>query len=73
MRAINKAKADAEVSVGREVERLTIAANPKTLDKLRPGLTDVVQAARCHAHDLAENADLDDGAYQIENAVFTER
>jgi len=73
LRAINKAKADAEVSVGREVERLTIAANPKTLDKLRPGLTDVVQAARCHAHDLAENADLDDGAYQIENAVFTER
>jgi valyl-tRNA synthetase len=72
-RAINKAKADAEVSMGREVERLTIAANPKTLEKLRPGLADVLLAARVHAHDLAENVDLDDGGFRVENAIFAER
>jgi valyl-tRNA synthetase len=72
-RAVNKAKADAEVSMGREVERLDIVANPKTLEKLRPGLTDVLQAGRCHAHSLVERGDLDDGAFVVENAVFAEQ
>ena len=72
-RAINKAKSDAEVSMGREVERLTLVANPKTLEKLRPGLADVMLAARCHAHDLAHDADLEDGVFRVENAVFVER
>ncbi len=72
-RAINKAKADAEVSMGREVERLTIAASPKTLEKLRPGLPDVLLAARCHAHELAEQPDLEDGTFEVSDAVFVAR
>jgi valyl-tRNA synthetase len=72
-RAINKAKADAEVSMGREVERLGIAANGKTLEKLRPGLSDVLHAARCHAHELREDADLPDGGFAVEDAVFADR
>ncbi len=72
-RAINKAKADAEVSMGREVERLTIGASPKTLEKLRPGLPDVLLAARCHAHDLTERSDLDDGEFAVSDAVFADR
>ena len=72
-RAINKAKADAKVSTGHEVERLTIAASPKTLEKLRPGLPDVLLAARCHAHDLAEQTDLEDGSFAIRDATFIDR
>jgi valyl-tRNA synthetase len=72
-RAINKAKADASVSMGREVEQLEIAANATTLERLRPGLTDVLLAARCHAHGLVERASLEDGVFEIGDAVFSER
>jgi valyl-tRNA synthetase len=50
--AINKAKSDAAVSMGREVERLVIEANPATLDRLEPVLGDVLAAARCSGHRL---------------------
>jgi valyl-tRNA synthetase len=72
-RAINKAKADAEVSMGREVERLTIAANPKTLGRLAPGLADVLEAARCRSHELAERPDLEDATFEISNPHFAPR
>jgi valyl-tRNA synthetase len=72
-RAINKAKADASVSMGREVERLEILANATTLEGLGPGLTDVLLAARCRAHDLVENPSLGDGVFEIGGAVFAER
>ena len=41
--AINKCKADAEVSMGREVERLTLRGNAATLDALKLVLADVLQ------------------------------
>lgn len=72
-RAINKAKADASVSMGREVERLEIAANATTLERLHPGLPDVLLAARCHAHELVEKPSLEDGVFEIGDAVFAER
>ena len=72
-RAINKAKADAEVSMGREVESLTIVARSSTLARLAPGLSDVLLAARCHAHELAEDTTLDDGAFAIRDATFAEK
>jgi valyl-tRNA synthetase len=71
--AILKAKSDASVSMGREVERLVIAANAKTLDALRAVLSDVLAAARCHAHALASDDSLADGAIAIRDAVFAER
>jgi valyl-tRNA synthetase len=72
-RAINKAKADASVSMGREVERLQIVANATTLEELRPGLPDVLLAARCHAHELVEKPSLEAGVFEIADAVFAER
>jgi valyl-tRNA synthetase len=72
-RAINKAKADASVSMGREVERLEVAANATTLERLRPGLPDVLLAARCRAHELVEKPSLEDGVFEISGAVFAER
>jgi len=63
--AINKSKADAEVSTGREVLRLTIAASPKSLALLDPVLPDVVAAARCLDHELAGRPEMEPGAFEI--------
>jgi len=71
--AVHKAKADAAVSAGREVERLTIAANPKTLAKLALVAADVLSAARVREHALAAADDLADGAFEIRDAVFVAR
>jgi valyl-tRNA synthetase len=71
--AILKAKSDAAVSMGREVERLVIAGNPKTLATLRGVVADVFAAARCHGHELAADDALADGEFAIRDAVFSER
>jgi valyl-tRNA synthetase len=71
--AIHKAKADGAVSAGREVERLTIAANPKTLSKLARVAGDVLSAARVKDHVLAASDELADGAFEIRDAVFVAR
>jgi hypothetical protein len=71
--AINKAKSDAQVSMGREVERLTIAANAGTLSRLRPVLSDVLSAARCMQHTFEPRDTLADGEFAVEGAVFVER
>ncbi len=68
--AINKAKSDAEVSMGREVESLVLGANAATLEKLAPVLDDVLGAARCRSHRVAASADLQDGAFEVSEAVF---
>jgi valyl-tRNA synthetase len=72
-RAIHKAKADAAVAAGREVERLAIAANGSTLEKLGPCLADVLAAARCRDHRLVARDALEDGSFLVEDAVFAER
>jgi len=72
-RAINKAKADAAVSVGREVEQLVVVANGGTLEKLAPSLDDVLAAARCRSHRARANDGLEDGEFRIEDPVFAER
>jgi len=71
--AINKAKSDASVSMGREVERLAIEANPKTLSRLEAVLPDVLAAARCAAHRLVASDELSDAEFRISEAVFVER
>jgi valyl-tRNA synthetase len=71
--AINKAKADAEVSMGREVEDLALAATPSTLERLRPVLPDVLAATRCHQHRLEPREDLADGSFEVTEARFVER
>jgi valyl-tRNA synthetase len=72
-RAVHKAKADAEVSAGREVLRITLAANAKTRAALRPVLDDVLRASRCHGHALVERSGLEDGSFEVVEAVFSER
>jgi valyl-tRNA synthetase len=68
--AINKSKADAEVSMGREALRLTIAASPKTLALLAPVLSDVLAAARCLEHELADRPEMEEGVFEILDAEY---
>jgi valyl-tRNA synthetase len=71
--AINKAKAEAKVSMGREVESLTLAASPATLERLRPVLPDVLAATRCGEHRLAPREDLEEESFEVSEARFVER
>jgi len=71
--AINKCKADAEVSMGREVENLVLCANAAALEGLRPVLDDVLAAARCHGHELRQRSELDDGVFEAVDPRFAPR
>ncbi len=68
--AINKCKADHEVSMGREVERLVLCANPATLAAAGPVLADVFAATRCREHRLHEDAALEDGVFEAREPSF---
>ena len=70
--AINKAKADAEVSMGREVEFLTLEAQAETLERVKAVLPDVLAAARCEAHEVRV-AELEPGQFRIIDARFAPR
>jgi valyl-tRNA synthetase len=70
LNAINKSKTEAGVSTGRVVQTLTIQANAATLERLRPVLDSVVQAARCQAHSTAADPELEDGAFAVIDARF---
>jgi valyl-tRNA synthetase len=71
-RAVMKAKSDASVSMGKEIDDLTLAANAATLARLAPGLSDVLSAVRCKAHQLVEDAALEDGVFEVRDAVFSD-
>jgi valyl-tRNA synthetase len=68
--AINKCKADGEVSMGREVETLELRANAHTLAALAPVLEDVLAATRCREHRLDERSALENGVIEAGEAVF---
>jgi valyl-tRNA synthetase len=71
--AINKAKADAAVAVGREVEELGLAASPSTAARVRPVLADVLAASRVSRHALEEDPGLEEGVFRVVSARFAER
>ncbi|MFM8408999.1 MAG: class I tRNA ligase family protein, partial [Alphaproteobacteria bacterium] len=68
--AIHKAKTAGGVSIGREVERLRLAAHPDALARVAPVLGDVLATARVANHDLEARPDLSDGAFEVVEAVF---
>ncbi len=71
--AINKAKAGAEVSMGREVETLTVGATAATLERLAAVQDDVFTGARVREYRLEERGNLEDGGFEITDAVYAER
>jgi valyl-tRNA synthetase len=68
--AVNKAKADAEVSMGREVEWLRLAAAPATLEQLARVVGDVQGAARVARHERVADPSLEPGAFAVREARF---
>lgn len=54
LHAIHRAKADANVSMGRPVERVELVARPEVARRLERVLGDVLRAGRCGAHRLVE-------------------
>src|SRR5262245_3346868 len=63
--AINKAKSEANVSTGRAVRELVIAASPATLARLVPVAADVMAAARVEQHQLEPRSVLTDGLFEV--------
>jgi valyl-tRNA synthetase len=70
--ALNKAKADAEVSVGREILELELGASAPTLERLKPVLDDTLAAARCQ-HAQLEKAEVEEGVILVRRVRFAER
>jgi valyl-tRNA synthetase len=68
--AVNKAKSEASVSVGRGVLHLRLGASPDTLAHLEPVVADVMAAARVARHELVPRAGLGDGVFDVLAAEF---
>ena len=71
--AINKAKADAEVSMGRGVASLRLAVAPSTEPVLAGVAADVLAAARVAAHEIESDASLEAGVCVVRAIEFAER
>ncbi|HSC87928.1 MAG TPA: class I tRNA ligase family protein, partial [Polyangiaceae bacterium] len=67
--AINKAKADAQVSAGRVVESLVVEANAATLERVAAVRDCALEAARVNQHRV-NAVELEDGLFRIVDAVF---
>jgi valyl-tRNA synthetase len=75
--AINKAKAEGEVSMGREVESLTLCGCGEDLERLKLVIEDVMGAARVQAHrleasdgDASDGNGIEEGSFEARDAVF---
>ena len=71
--AINKAKADAEVSMGRGVAVLRLAVSPARLAVLESVSSDVFAAARVVDHAISASPTLEDGQCEVLSIEFAAR
>jgi len=71
--AINKAKADASVSMGREVRSLRMVTSPQTLAVLEGVASDVLAAARVQDHVLEADPGVDPGSFVVREIDFVPR
>lgn len=70
---VNKAKADAQVSAGRVVESITLAAHASTWERARAVLPCALEAARVLKHQLESQEELAVGEFQVTQAQFAEK
>jgi valyl-tRNA synthetase len=68
--AINKSKADAEVSMGREVESLCLVAAPATIAVLEGVAADVLAAARVQSFEFIPKETVEAGAFEVQSIDF---
>ncbi|MFK7895933.1 MAG: valine--tRNA ligase [Myxococcota bacterium] len=71
--AINKAKADAEVSMGREVNSLVLAGSADSLGVLEGVAFDVLAAARVTAHQFEAKDTLAANEFEVVSIDFAEK
>jgi len=62
---IYKAKTQAGVSLLKPIEQLTLSANSKTTEQLRPALKDIIRATRIENHTIVSDPDLEDDQFMI--------
>ncbi len=70
--AVNKAKSEGGVSVGRGVRDVTLRANPATAARLEPVAADVMASARVERHALSPVAELADDVFEVADVAFVE-
>jgi valyl-tRNA synthetase len=70
---INKAKADAEVSMGRDVSSLRLAAAAETLSVLQGVADDVLAAARVASHAFEADESIAVGEFEVRAIEFAPR
>jgi valyl-tRNA synthetase len=68
--AINKSKAEHQVSAGRVVERLTLRASPETLGRARAALEAAFDAARVQKAETRADAELPAAQFFVDEAIF---
>jgi valyl-tRNA synthetase len=71
--AINKAKTEAGVGVGRHVIRSTLVGTQADLDRIAPSIADIMAAARVAEHTVRASADQTQGTFAIEDTEFAEK
>jgi valyl-tRNA synthetase len=70
MYAVNKAKSEAGVSVGRSITLLKIACNAASAEKLKPVLADVTGAVRASGCELEVKDGLDANQFEVVSIAF---
>ncbi|HSB61323.1 MAG TPA: class I tRNA ligase family protein, partial [Vicinamibacteria bacterium] len=65
LEAVHRAKSAAGASVGRHVDRLRVAASPRTLARLEPARDDALAAARVALHEIERREGMEDGAFEV--------
>ncbi|MFP6656170.1 MAG: valine--tRNA ligase, partial [Myxococcota bacterium] len=71
--SINKAKADAEVSMGREVQFLRLAGSAEAIESLESVAVDVMAAARVADHAFDADPSIESGSIEIREIEFAPR
>ena len=70
--AVNRAKSEASVSIGRPVANLTLAAGGETLARVKAVLDDVVGAVRGAGCGLEERPQFENGIVEVAHIAFAE-
>jgi len=70
--AINKLKSEANVSIGRPITHLSLAANGETTRRLQSSVHDVMAAGRVESYSLTQIERLEDDHFEMISAQFVE-
>jgi valyl-tRNA synthetase len=63
--SIYKAKTQAGVSLAKPIEQLSLSANSKTVEQLKPAIKDIIKATRIENHAIVSDPDLEDDQFMI--------